>query len=673
MTKKIILASSIVWMYLFVGCELLDESDEMPLGSTPLAELDIPMDFTFSTKQEVAFTIKTITPGGQILAGTRVNISAIEEGEKRMLFSGTTNAEGLFEKTYTVPAALDSVAIETSTIGLVSQVLLPVNSTAILCDFGNLPESNEQVPLSPGNGLGKASADYKVGVLGGFNWRGVPDYLTDPDNVSSEFLNDVNASIPENAPVPEFNPNYLAAGNQINTLLEEPGDVWVTFVHEGAGYRNVLAFFSYESNNPPQSVNDIDSVTVVFPNVSYQGSGGGLNSGDKVYLGHFPAGTEIAWVLFANGWQGEITQGHMQVYSIPEFNPEPDPLLQQHNVLLYDGARDLTVLGFEDLNRAGNCDNDFNDALFYVTSNPRTAIVNTSVEEITYTGNDSDGDGVNDPVDSYPDDPDRAFNNFHPSQDTYGSLSFEDLWPARGDYDFNDLVVDYQFTEIMNAENMVVELEVDLILKASGASYENAFGFEMDISPSLVSSVTGNSITGTMSTFLESGLEANQDKAVVIAFDNVYSLVSRPSGYYYNTQENAPYVTPDTLRLFVAFTEPLDPQIVGTPPYNPFMVVNQDRAREVHLADHAPTTLAAGSDYFDSADDHSSVNGYYRTSNSLPWALDIVETLDYPVEKATINSAHIYFESWAISSGSSWSDWYKEKPGYRAIEHIYSK
>ena len=35
--------------------------------------------------------------------------------------------------------------------------------------------------------------------------------------------------------------------------------------------------------------------------------------------------------------------------------------------------------------------------------------------------------------------PARAFDVYTPGKGTYGSLSFEDNWPAKGDYDMNDL------------------------------------------------------------------------------------------------------------------------------------------------------------------------------------------------------------------------------------------
>ena len=306
-----------------------------------------------------------------------------------------------------------------------------------------------------------------------------------------------------------------------------------------------------------------------------------------------------------------------------------------------------------------------------MTSNPRSAIVNDATVTITYTGDDTDGDGINDPVDDYPNDPTKAYDNFYPAESTFGSLAFEDLWPNKGDYDFNDLVVDYYFTEVLNASNEIVELKADFILKATGATYENGFGFELGITPDQVTSISGSNIFGSAVTLTENGTEANQTKAVCMVFDNVYGIMSRPEGFYVNTQPDAPYVIPDTVSIVISFTQPQLSVNLGTPPYNPFIFVNQDRSREVHLAEHPPTSLVAGSAYFGSGDDASDVSGYYKTYNNLPWALDIVESLTYPLERVTIDEAHNFFIGWAETSGNTYSDWFKDKPGYRTSAKLY--
>ncbi len=220
--------------------------------------------------------------------------------------------------------------------------------------------------------------------LGTFQSDGTPDYLEPVDDVvTPEFLEFVNLALPENFPVPDYNPQYISSGYDTDILLDDEADVWVTFVGEGAGYKNILGFYTYDMNNPLTAAPRREDITVIFPNVSKQFSGGGLVPGNKVHLGRFPAGTGIGWVLLANGYQNnQVTDGHWRVFSNTSFNPENDPYLQQHNVLLKDPASERIILGFEDIRRDyASCDQDFNDALFYITANPYTAIRTTNISD----------------------------------------------------------------------------------------------------------------------------------------------------------------------------------------------------------------------------------------------------------------------------------------------------
>lgn len=59
------------------------------------------------------------------------------------------------------------------------------------------------------------------------------------------------------------------------------------------------------------------------------------------------------------------------------------------------------------------------------------AVDPTGLPVLDYVGQDSDGDGVPDHFDDYPDDPEKAFNNFFFNEGNFGTLAFEDLWPIR--------------------------------------------------------------------------------------------------------------------------------------------------------------------------------------------------------------------------------------------------
>ena len=232
--------------------------------------------------------------------------------------------------------------------------------------------------------------------LGSYDSNGVPDYLDVSDVVSQETLDTIRLALPEGFPVPDYNPQYISSGYDTDVILTEAADVWVTFVGEGAGYRNVLGFYTYDTSQPRTSAPSAEEITIIFPNVSARGSGGGLEVGNKVKIGTFEAGTGIGWVLLANAWSnGSVGNGLWRLFSNPDFNPESDPSLRYHNVLLSDPDNERIILGFEDIRRDyGSCDNDFNDALFYVTANPFTAISTENIGLITdYTVVTSANDG----------------------------------------------------------------------------------------------------------------------------------------------------------------------------------------------------------------------------------------------------------------------------------------
>lgn len=233
--------------------------------------------------------------------------------------------------------------------------------------------------------LGQAYAQTNYNYLGSFSTDGKPKYLDGTDQVSSTLLSNITASLPEGYPVPTYNPSYISSGTDTDVRLSDSADVWVVFVKEGAGYKNVLGYYTYDVNNPPSSAPAEKDITIIFPNVSAKGSGGSLEVGHRVKIGTFPKNTGIGWVLIANGFSSsKVTNGNWVLNSNPDWNPESKASERFHNVLLTDTANGLVVLGFEDIRRDySSCDNDFNDAIFYVRSNPITAIQTQNMNTIT--------------------------------------------------------------------------------------------------------------------------------------------------------------------------------------------------------------------------------------------------------------------------------------------------
>jgi hypothetical protein len=148
---------------------------------------------------------------------------------------------------------------------------------------------------------------------------------------------------------------------------------------------------------------------------------------------------------------------------------------------------------------------------------------------------DADNDGIPDEQDEFPNDPERAFISYYLGETSWKTLMFEDLWPNKGDYDFNDLVVKYKLSFHLNAQNKYVGLEANFQIAACGASYANGFGFQLNIPNSSVTNVTGYVHSGNSIVLNANKTEqGSSDEAVIIVYDNI----SASLGNMFNVKRN---------------------------------------------------------------------------------------------------------------------------------------
>ncbi|HMM11546.1 MAG TPA: LruC domain-containing protein [Bacteroidales bacterium] len=653
-----------------VSCSKVTGPDDT--GKTKMERLSVSPEFNWQTTRHARFSITALDNIGQPIQGAKFEIYTHNPDEGGTLItSGVTGQNGKYVVDYQVPAYYSKLYIKTDYLGLVNGREVDLGPDGFDVVYGGInPGVQTKEVMIPT----ATSAKYKF--LGAYNSQGVPAYL-EPQNdpITASFLDDVNKTLPERVRLDVSHPEYFLPQYDHNITLVETCDVWVTFVTEGAGYLNVLGFYTYPTNNPPATPAAIDTITIIFPNASLLNSGGGLRPGNKVKIGRFNAGTTIAFALIADGWKnGQVTDGRWTVYSDKHLNGPANPNLLQHTVLLRDPGRQLFLLGFEDIKRnQSGSDHDFNDAVFYITANPVQSIDPSKLPIVDYTGQDSDGDGIPNQFDDYPDDPARAFNNYFFSKGNFGTLAFEDLWPYRGDYDFNDAVIDYNFNQITNGANQVMEVQGIFILRAHGAFYHNGFGIELPVPSSSVQSVSGTRLSSNYIQLNANGTEANQPNAVVIVWDDSYNILP-PVGTSIgaNTTPEVPFIAPDTLLVNIVFKQPVPLSQLGIAPFNPFIIVNKQRGVEVHLPDKAPTALADPKLLGSGHDNSIPMQGrYYKTSNNLPWAINIVERFEYPIEKTEVIDAHLKFGEWAESGGSLFNDWFKDRQGYRNTSKIY--
>ena len=253
---------------------------------------------------------------------------------------------------------------------------------------------------------------------------------------------------------------------------------------------------------------------------------------------------------------------------------------------------------------------------------------------------DADGDGVVDADDDYPNDPSRAYRSFFPSAGKQ-IVAFEDLWPSKGDYDFNDLILSNQVEISHNADNELVDAKFRVSIDAIGAGLANGIGMMLlDDNKASIAANSIQSISGDLS------LDPNNPAGLILSND-VFATLSN----YYQNNGFGPSQTPDTLRFTVNFNASAGSELLP----ELYLFRTSDRSLEVHRPGF-PGTASFDASRFNTSDD----NGDFKVADGLPWGIEIItsNSFNHPLEKIDIVEAFPQFANWASSGGAQNSTWY---------------
>ena len=275
---------------------------------------------------------------------------------------------------------------------------------------------------------------------------------------------------------------------------------------------------------------------------------------------------------------------------------------------------------------------------------------------------DTDGDGVPDKDDDYPNDPKKAYNNYS-STEAGSSVAFEDLWPYTGDYDLNDLIMSYKYNVITNAKNIVVKVIGNYTLNSAGGVQKDGFGVQFPIAASKVSNLQAP--TGV-------SFEAGQSNAVLILFTDMHTQLSSWNTF---AGQSAPVV--NYLISYDVTDGPLLKDFGLS--YNPFLFHSESGSRrEVHLPGQKSTMLADQT-IFGTGDDATPTSptsgSSYLSKTGLPFAIELpTANFSYPLETIDITKAFMHFADWAKSGGTTFADWYNNtSASYRNPAMIWTK
>lgn len=270
------------------------------------------------------------------------------------------------------------------------------------------------------------------------------------------------------------------------------------------------------------------------------------------------------------------------------------------------------------------------------------------------------------------------------------SYAIEDFWPAYGDYDMNDLVVESQSSYAVDNRNFVTSMTITARLMAVGATKKLGAAFQLDqVSAINVSSVTvesdspNNRLNGTVFTVGANGTETEQTKAIIPLFDEAHHFLSdNASEKYYmlNTSAKGEDFPPKQVKITINFRSgTVSPTDITIKNLNYFVVTDakKENRKEIHLPGYLPTSKAiktyfgGGPNNIPSNNDLSLNGVYYRGTDNLIWGLMIPGSFNYPLEKSSILLAYPQFQIWATSGGTTNKDWYENQNANTT--YIYKK
>lgn len=247
-----------------------------------------------------------------------------------------------------------------------------------------------------------------------------------------------------------------------------------------------------------------------------------------------------------------------------------------------------------------------------------------------------------------------------PAKDTYGTIMFEDLYPEKGDYDFNDFVAGYNVcTEISRGsfDYFYDCVTIKLQIRAIGGTKPYRLGIEL--TPLLKKYVDGNytieSSTNDVSLEL---ISKNDNDPTVFVVTGTNSL---KEGGFYNTVEPSTKGMPEIVCTIKRDNYKDDKaamqfvQLNNSTNIN-FFLQNTNTGEEIHLKGYGVTKYATNSDT------------KFYTDDNFVWGMKIPAIIPHATEKTDFIEAYPKFASWVTSGGTNDSDWYKTYNSSKVIQ-----
>lgn len=623
--------------------------------------------FNFSLRESVKLDVNYYVPGlSAVIEVFSQDPATMDESTAKPIYVAYTE-DGKYSGNMVIPTNVTEAYVRTKSISAPKSVKLSVNENGYTYDASQqegkgtrnttgMPFPNFSVGLvdktifpyevaATANNGGKRNDNlYSITAWTPSGWECLNlKYYSRPATIgaANEKIGDVTARIMnfmEDQRKIDNNKSLLRNPSEINIKVPSTAtdgmSVNVTYVGEQASFYNTLGYYYYEDNGRTLSPEEFYKIRkyIIIPDVEDNAMTAGETlkllyfDNNGVQSDKFPANYVIGWFVIANGFgsnhvatgQGGYPNGGViktlpadaytsGTYSAGRFTCMSDDTGNDRRfVSLYDTKSKLIAFGIEDGLRTEP--DDYMDVVF---------IAQTSIDL---------GGGTIPPIG--PEQPPVEPAVWSVS----GTIAYEDIWPHGGDYDLNDVIVEYNRDITFGKDNIVTNIKDSFkpVQKRGSAGQDNYFACNY---------TNMGKVTPPAGVIVEqaSGSVVVEASAKVIS-GNTYTIERDMSGL--------------SLKQEAAQTD-----------FNPYIITrsfSSENRIEVHLPMHEMTSAA----------DKSLMtldNAYYIAKDKIyPFAIDIPISGFIPSDETQrIDSPGQYpsFRKWAESKGKENKDWYLQDKG----------
>ena len=704
----------------FVGISCKDTDDF--LSPEKNVNTSVPFDFSTSNKVDLVVDYSAYNTHGAVRFAVYNQNPVKNEGTENEyidssiepIYEDFTDRTGKYDATVTLPAYAKVLHIVTNdfTMGLKRMVVEVVNGQA-KAELSDTPAKSRGVMRVAGKtGPGELTDEFKNAHNLSFkinsnctstgqrvykDWNillgkwyensGYPGYILDPETATpgliipqdevTDIYEKVKAtlySLGTNAKT--WSPAKKELVKSTDLTLIKDAEVSITPLGSQTCWTNTIGYYFYNEENKPTNPEDLN-IIMLFPNTqnglryttdasnaSNQGNVGTVD-GEAVQLMYypniededvnkraegatktFPAGTKIGFVLKAHGWGtqskgteycikngSKVMDKKMNIWGASTAGCSDSPTsgvsypnttrearTAKYNIVSDKGNR-YAITSFEDA-----CDDvDFDDLVFALT--PANAFAEMAEIEAGKTI-------------------------------TTDVFAFEDMWPGKGDYDMNDVVVNCKNEKTVKSNGKVTKQVFYMTTYQKNVALVNGLAARVK-SPATKSVVMKKLAAG----------ETDVTKAQTVTYE---TFTDGSDGTIYYLTSKVEDDLGSTYILELTYSAEQDATALDEV-IEPFIYRQEDDGQywEVHIP-YAKPTSRMNTSYFRQLDDRTDVSKgeYYVREGLYPFAFHLTGTkaeyffdtiLSPDGDLHPIDVFYPDFRPWSESHGTNNSDWYLHK------------